>query len=726
MQLIISEKAIAGERIASILAGKNVLMQREDFAQMFSFQKGNREFLVIPLRGHISNVDFPKKYSYWRGTDLKELALAPIEYVATEKAIVALLKKKAVLADSVVIATDADREGESIGVEALNYIKESNPKILESRAYFSAMTPKEITEAFEKPVKVDYHFADSADCRREVDLIWGACLTRFVSLMAGRMGKDFLSVGRVQTPVLALIVDREKERRAFQTRKYWIVRALFEKDSVKFEAEHKKGKLWNKEEADEILKSKDLFGVVSQVDSKQRVLEKPVPFSTTRFLRQATVLGLTAGEAMNIAESLYQQGFTSYPRTDNETYPPSLDLDEILGELSKVPDFAPLVQKIRLLGKLNPSKGKETKDHPPIHPVAFASKERLTEKQWRVYELICRRFLATLAEEAVTLNTRVELLLKKEPFIANGQVIQKLGWKEFYPYSSLEETILPKLEKGDQARLLDLTSLEKQTLPPPRYSQSALIKLMEENNLGTKSTRHSILQKLYERRYISGLKAIEPNEIAFSVISSLQKNCKKVTEPKLTADLEAEMDEIASGAKAKSVVVSDSRKWLLEVLEQLLKNKDEVALELRKGLRNDSILGKCTRPDCPGQLIMRFGKTKKRFLGCTEYPKCTTTYPLPQLGRLAPTSKSCDVCGVPVIRVTGQRGSFEMCVNMNCATKDEWKKKSAERLAAKAAEGLKAPAAAVPKTPKAKTVKPKKEKSKKVSAKKADEPVVTN
>ncbi|MDO8624495.1 MAG: DNA topoisomerase, partial [Candidatus Diapherotrites archaeon] len=433
MQLIIAEKAIAGSRIASILAGRPVELVREGAAQLLRFEADGKQFMVIPLRGHIADVDFPKQYSYWGGTHLKDLTMAPLEYVPTEIGIVNLLRQKSREADSVIIATDADREGEAIGVEALQYLQQTNPNISFSRAYFSAMTPKDIKTAFSELGKVDFDFADSANARREIDLIWGAVLTRFISMASNRRGKDFLSVGRVQTPVLTLLVDREKERRAFNQQKYWVVLAVFEKNGSKFEAEHKTGKFWKKEEAQRVLEKKTNAGTVTRVLEKKRVLERPLPFNTTSFLRAASALGLQAGEAMTIAESLYQSGYTSYPRTDNQAYPVNLDLNEILGELAKVSSFAPLVQKIRKLGPLNPSKGPSTKDHPPVHPVSAAPREKLSSKQWAVYELIGRRFLATLADDAETLNVRVEIDLNSEPFVALGQTILKLGWKEYYP-----------------------------------------------------------------------------------------------------------------------------------------------------------------------------------------------------------------------------------------------------------------------------------------------------
>lgn len=674
--IVVAEKSIAGKRIAEILGEGKVKTRMEDGAQLFEFEKSKKKYTVIPLRGHIVEVDFPKKYSYWIGTDLKELTKAPIEYNSSQKQISSLLKKKAKEAERVIVATDADREGESIGVEALKYIQEGNPNVGIERAYFSAITKKDLEEAFSKLKKVDHDLADSADSRREIDLIWGAVLTRFLSLMAKRMGKSFLSVGRVQTPVLALIVDREKERNAFKTKNYWELEALLEKEGKKFLAMHKKGKFWKKEEAISAFKKKPDFGVVEKFSSFRKKLAKPVPFNTTEFLRAAAAIGFKAGEAMNIAESLYMHGYTSYPRTDNSTYPASLDLKEALYELKKG-ELGKEAEKVLNLGKVEASRGKESKDHPPIYPVSNASKFKIGERQWKVYELIARRFLATLHEEAETLNQTVEIDLEGEKYIARGQTILKKGWKEVYPYSKLSEVILPILKEEEKVKVLDLKLLEKETLPPARYSQSALIKLMEELGLGTKSTRHEIIQKLYARGYIFGNKAIEASKISFAVIEVLQKHSEKVAKPEMTAELEKKMDLIAEGKKKKKEVVEESRKILLEVLKDLLEHKGEVAKMLAQGLYEDTLMMKC--PKCGKALRILHGKTGKRFLGCTGYPDCRNSYPLPQKGKIIATEKLCIECNAPIVKVSGRRGFWEMCVNMDCKTKDEWKKKTAEK-----------------------------------------------
>jgi DNA topoisomerase-1 len=406
-------------------------------------------------------------------------------------------------------------------------------------------------------------------------------------------------------------------------------------------------------------------------------------------LRAATAIGFSASQAMSIAESLYQAGFISYPRTDNAVYPASLDLKATLVELGKVKEFSRDTEKLLALKQIVPSRGKEAKDHPPVHPVTAAKKDFLSLQQWKIYELVCRHFFATLAEDAETENMLVEIDLNKQPFVAHGQIFTKLGWKEFYRYSKATELELPKLEKGDKVDLVKLDLLEKATEPPARYSQGALIKAMSDLNLGTKATRAEIIQKLYARQYISGQKAIVPNKIAFAVIDSLEKYGEKVVKPEMTAELEKEMDIVAAGSKQKELVVEESRKFLYDILEELLKNKANIGSLIRDAARSDSIVGNCNKAGCEGKLIIRFGRTGKRFLGCTKYPQCTNTYPLPQKGKIIPTEKRCAECGNIMIQVVGVR-RFEMCIDMNCKSKDAWKKAALERAEKKAsAENIK-------------------------------------
>lgn len=673
MKLIISEKAIAGQRIAEILSDNKVISKNILGARVFEFNFKGDLIRLIPLRGHISDVEFPKSYSNWSMVPIHDLIDAKIIYSKKEYRIIDCIIDSAPLADEIIIATDADREGEAIGLEAINYAMLSNKKIKISRSYFSAITKQDIDNAFNSLEKFDFNFADSANARREIDLVWGAALTRFVSISSGMLGKNFLSVGRVQTPTLALIVDREKERNEFNKKQYFEVSAECKKDNKNFLALHRVEKFWDKESAQKVIDKNIKKLVVKKNSSKTKIIKRPEPFNTTEFLRAATAIGISAGKAMSLAESLYQKGFTSYPRTDNKKYPKNLDLNKILQKLILVDELNKDVNKVVSQKKIIPSSGKETKDHPPIYPVSNVSKNALSNDEWKVYELICRRFLATLYIDAKTNNSIVLLESNEEEFIARGQIIVEMGWKQIYFYSKLSETILPNLEMGDFVDVIKINLTKKETLPPGRYSQGSLIKLMEKHNLGTKSTRPAIIQKLYSRKYISGNKSIEPSEVAFSVINSLKKSCAVVTQPKMTAELEKEMDFVAVGKKQKSEVVVNSLNKLHDIILALEKDKNNIKAVVKKA-NIQKVIGICEK--CKGELIIRKGKSGKRFVGCNSYPNCTNTFPLPQKGSITVTSEKCSVCNAPVIKVKNKNFNYKMCLNMTCETKKSWGKSS--------------------------------------------------
>jgi len=682
MKLIVAEKNIAGRRIAEILADGKVEERYVNGVPTYHFTREGTQYVVVPLRGHIIEVDFPTQYSPWIGTDLRSLVYSNIEYLKKEKNIIETLMKFAKQCDEIIFATDYDREGESIALEALQCAEAANPKIKAKRVVFSAITKQDIEEAFKNPTKLDINLANSANARREIDLVWGAVLTRFLSIVSGQLGHEFLSAGRVQSPVLALIVDREKEIMAFKPKPYWEVEAIFEKNNQKFSAMHKAGRFWEKEKAFDVLKSKEPYGKVAKVKRSESVIKRPVPLNTTNFLRAATALGISAPQAMSIAEELYQRGYISYPRTDNSAYPATLNIRKIVEKLAGYKNFASYCNEI-LSKKILPSQGTATKDHPPIHPVEIP-KEALASNHAKIYELICRHFLATLGEDAIAEIITAEILVGKEPFVALGKHYLKLGWKQIYPYSSTAEIMLPKLEEGELVKLIDMKVHEKKTKPKPRYSQGKLIKLMADLGLGTKSTRHEIIRKLYARGYIKGNKAIVPNTIAFATVDALEKQDSAILKPDMTRQIEKEMDEIALAKKEKDAVVDDSRRLLSAALEQLLAKKQEIGKILREALLADKKQFPCTNEACDGVLVIRNGKSGKRFLGCTNYPKCTVTYPLPQSGKIEPLEKRCEICGKPMIKVTGRNFHYEMCIDPKCQSKSSWGRK-AEKNEAKTA-----------------------------------------
>ena len=242
MQLIIAEKSTAAETIAKNLAETKIKTEEFGPVKVWYTKINGEETVVMPLKGHIKNVRYPETFKKWNEETLMKMIDAKLIYTPAAEENISVIKKFAKKVDKIIIATDYDTEGESIGFEAINVAREENNKAKIYRSVFSSLTTKELTEAFKNLQKPNKNLSDSADARREIDLILGAVLTRFISLAAERLGNSFLSIGRVQTPTLALIVSRDAERRAFKPEKYWRFVATLQKGESTFIAEYKDGK----------------------------------------------------------------------------------------------------------------------------------------------------------------------------------------------------------------------------------------------------------------------------------------------------------------------------------------------------------------------------------------------------------------------------------------------------------------------------------------------------
>jgi DNA topoisomerase-1 len=665
-RLIISEKNHAARRIALILSDNTQKTRSVAGVPVLTFKKGEDEYFVLGLRGHIVILDYPDKYNNWDSVPPKDLVYAKPEKKVdpTARKIMNALKDLASGVDEIIVATDYDREGELIGVEALN---EAGVNKCIRRAKFSALTKSEVERAFSELADLDYKLASAAETRQLIDLAWGAALTRFISLTSGQLGKEFLSVGRVQSPTLALIVDREREIEAFKPTPYWLVTADLKKES-EFRASHKTERFLDKEQArDAVARAKQAKAAsVKDVRVTENSEWPPVPFSTTLFLMEANKLGLSPAQAMKIAEDLYTEGYISYPRTDNTVYPPSLGLRSILEKLRKS-DFSKEAEEILAQESLRPSRGKKsTTDHPPIHPVEAATKGELKGHKWDVYELVTRRFLATLAPPCKSQTTVVDLDIGGEPFVSEGYLILSPGWRSYYPYYRVTEMKLPALRVGDSAEVLRIHSTEKKTTPPDRYSQGSLVKKMEDLGLGTKSTRHETIQKLYDRKFVRGARMIEPTESGVAVVSALEKHANDITKVKMTSHLESDMDMIAAGELQQSEVVEESQAMLEDIMDVLERHKKEIGEDIRKALREQHTLGTC--PKCnTGHLLQIRMKDGSSFAGCSNYPECRNTYPLPYGMLVLPTDEKCPVCGAPKVRTVAKgQAPLVICIDPKC------------------------------------------------------------
>ena len=413
MKLVVTEKNDAAVKIADLLGASKPKADKVFNTPVYRFEVEGEEWVTIGLRGHILEPDFTPSLTYekrggwegvtaegemlpavvpdslakppfkkkkpftadgvelkgWKMEALPYLIYAPIEKLPKEKDIIRSLKNLAKKADSIVIATDFDREGELIGSDALSCCREVNATAPVSRARYSAFTKPEITHAFANLVPMDDDLAAAGGSRRDIDLIWGAVLTRYLTLVKFAGYGNVRSSGRVQTPTLAIIVERERERMAFVPEDYWVIRGAFDGVAAAgptagdgpeaFEAPHATARF--KAEAEAAAAMARVEGAVSarvaSVEKKRRKVPAPVPFNTTSLMAAASAEGISSARCMRIAESLYMDGYISYPRVDNTVYPDSLDLAEVVNAIAANPAYGPYCKQLLSAGPLKATRG---------------------------------------------------------------------------------------------------------------------------------------------------------------------------------------------------------------------------------------------------------------------------------------------------------------------------------------------------------------------------------
>ena len=724
MKLIVTEKNDAAGQIARLLSTSGKPKADKVYnTPVYRFAWDGEDCVTIGLRGHILKVDFPVQLTFdaeegWRGVtadgelipadvpdglarppyksrrkpfladgvDLKGwkiaslpyLVWAPIEKLPAEKEIIRALKNLAKKADSVIIGTDFDREGELIGSDALRQIREVAPDVPVSRARYSAFTRAEIDHAFANLVELDQDLADAGESRQYIDLIWGAVLTRYLTAARWSGLGTVRSAGRVQTPTLALVVERERERLAFVPEDYWVIQGQAEKDgdaAGPFRITHATARFWDRAAAETAFGhvADATEGRVTAVERKSRTQRPPAPFNTTSLQAAAAAEGISPARTMRLAESLYMDGLISYPRVDNTVYPKSLDLRESVRMLSTVPAYGAVCHELLKQDKLTATRGKEeSTDHPPIYPTAPASPDSLQPAEWKLYNLIARRFLATLMGPATIEGTKVTIDVAGEPFTVTGSVLASPGFRAAYPYGLKKDDQLPALAEGDVVSVDNMELLAKQTEPPARYSQGKLIQEMEKRGLGTKSTRASIIDTLYERKYFKN-DPVEPSQLGMAIIDALTTYAPRITSPDMTAELEDDMTKVADGAQTQEQVVSHSRALLAGLMDVLVEHTDDLSDAIADAVTADAKVGTC--PKCGRDLVVKSSaKTRGSFVGCMGWPDCDVTYPLPQgkISALEGDAAVCPECGAPRVKVQPFRSrAYEVCVNPACPTNRE-------------------------------------------------------
>lgn len=626
-----------------------------------------KDFKIESSFGHTR--DLPKSKL---GVDIKNNFQPQYVVPADKLKNLTFLKKLADKAEIVYYASDEDREGEAIAWHLSEYFKLSKDK--EKRIAFHEITKSAIEAALKNPREIDMNLVDAQQARRVLDRLVGYKLSPFLWKKVARG----LSAGRVQSVAVRLIIEREREIQAFIEEEYWSIEADFKKNNAgEFHAKLYKvgGKTLDKlavkseEEAKEILNNLEKAKYqVADVNKKENKKNPLPPFRTSTLQQEANRrLGFSAKQTMMIAQQLYEGiklgsqgpvGLITYMRTD------SLNLSDKF--LSEARDFIKngFGAKYSLASPRRfktTSKGAQ-EAHEAIRPAEVTHqpsdiKEHLTSQQFRLYDLIWRRAVASQMAQAVVANTTIDVKNDKTDYLfrTTGQVVKFDGFLKVY-FSSAKDVILPDLDKDEEVELLKLDPLQHFTQPPARYNDATLVKTLEEKGIGRPSTYAPTIGTIITRGYVvRDEKRLKPAEIAFLVNDLLVEHFPQIVDYDFTAKMENDLDNIADGKIKWQPLVANFYKPFEENLkkkEEEIKKKDLVEEE------TDKICDKCDKP-----MVIKMGRFGK-FLACTGWPDCKNTKQLNSVGEIEEPEKldeKCPTCGQPMIWKHGRFGKFIAC-----------------------------------------------------------------
>lgn len=669
--LIISEKPNAAQNIAYALSeGKMEKISKGGVAYYKVKNKG-KDIIVVPAAGHLfiltdKNQKPHHKWTYpvfdveWRPTYTNKESIWAKKFFIN-------IEKLAKGASDFISACDYDTEGSVIAYNILRFICKTEKA---KRMKFSTLTKQDLIESYENASpKLDFPQIEAGLARHYLDWYFGINLSRALTLALEHSGGYWtLSTGRVQGPTLGILEKRQKEIESFKTTPFWEVGLEGLVDGKEIKALHEKEKFWKKEEASDVLKKcKGKKGVVEDVEKKEHKQFPPFPFDLTTLQRDSYHLfGYSPKVTLDIAQSLYEQALISYPRTSSQKLPPKIGYKHILTRLSEQKEYADSCKKVLDKGFLRPNQGK--KDD-PAHPSIFPTgnkPQKLSKYQKNLYDLIVRRFLSVFGDPALRETTKIVTDVNGEKFVTHGTRTVESNWMELYkPYARFKDDTLPAVKKGDSVKVEKLEMADKETEPPERYSQASILKEMEDLGLGTKATRAQILHTLYERDYIKETSIIV-TELGQAVVTALEKYCPEIVSIELTKKFEEDAEEIEKGERKKEEIIKSAESELVKILSRFKTNEAKIGKEILGAIKNlekvEHTIGKCDK--CGGDLkLIHSRRTKKRFIGCSGYPKCKNSFPLPQKGGIKVMTEKCKDCGLfKVMIITSGKRPWKICV----------------------------------------------------------------
>jgi DNA topoisomerase-1 len=632
------------------------------------------DYDVASSRGHVR--DLPKSNLC---VDVEHGFEPTYEVIPDKKAVVAELKRAAKRAGAVYLACDPDREGEAICWHLAALIDGGGPVY---RITFNEITRAAVARALEHPSDIDLNLVDAQQARRVLDRLVGYQ----VSPILWKTVKSGLSAGRVQSVALRLVVEREQEREAFVPEEFWTVLAGLETasgeplDAELAKLDGKKAKLGEWPAVRELLyEIQDGPWTVRSFEKRLHKRQPPPPYITSTLQQDAsTRLGFDPKRTMRVAQQLYegvelgglgQVGLITYMRTDSVRISDeglALARDWIgKNQPQRLPE-APQVY----------TKGKGAQDaHEAVRPTDPALepevvKPHLKPEQFRLYDLVWRRFLAGQMTPALFDRADARVVSGRAEFSAKGSILRDPGFLALYPDpGETKDVLLPALAEGDGLELGWLDGRQKFTQPPPRYRPASLVKELEKRGIGRPSTYAAIISTLQQRDYVrrDDNRSFFPTELGRLVTKLLVAGFPRVLKVEFTAELEEELDEIARGEKRWREVLAEFYKTFAIELERA-----EEELPRHRG--ENTLLTEPACPKCGGGLTIRFGRAGA-FVGCSNYPACdfTSNFRRDSDGRVVLSDRAeenggtretdvpCPECGAPMVIRRGRKGEFLGC-----------------------------------------------------------------
>lgn len=683
--LVVCEKPTAARRIAQALDDDST---PESFSERgvpyYIARRGREDLIIVSALGHLYTIVQDGGGWTYPTFDFRWVPVHEADKkLARTKNFIGVIEKLALGMGRFVSACDYDMEGSLIGyMVLLNVCGDENLRLAE-RMRYSTLTDEDLIRSWEeKADSLDFPLIEAGQARHEVDWLFGINLSRALTLSVKNATGFYraLSIGRVQGPTLNSIKEREVEIRTFVPTPFWVIKADARLAGKKHPLEFDKHRLDTREEAKKIeSECRGKKGRVTNIRSEEHEQRPSPPFNLGDLQREAYhKLRYSPSTTLRVAERLYLDALISYPRTSSQRLPPSIDVRGILEGLRRRKEYAELAGRLLRKRRLTPRQGKKDDPaHPAIHPTGRLP-DRIGKPEGRVFDLICRRFMAAFGEPAVRESVDAVVEVGKYSFHLKGSQILEKGWMTYYtPYVREKESPLPPLSPGQAIPIVGVKAVDRFTKPPPRYNPSSLLKMMEDAMIGTKSTRTDIIDTLFKRGYIGG-KNIEMTDLGFTIVETLDRYCPGILSVETTRGLEQDLELIQTGSVSRDAVVEKTVETLKPILSEFKARERLIGIEINEALKREHMrertLGPC--PKCKSGEIKIFTnrKTGKRFAGCSNYfnDRCEVSYPLPQRGKIEPSGKSCPECGAPVIRVIrGKRRPWTLCINAACPAKFE-------------------------------------------------------